>query len=142
MAPLRDTKAEKQPQIDRMPPFGSCSGHRSALRTQRQPLFEKFEPINVHLEQVPNAKELAASKTSPVLDPSDAPTLRVYGTIRRVAVTHQVPKVLTKRNKLELPTGLGFDPEFKRQAPPTQKFGAVSPVFAEWLMACRVTGRL
>ena len=34
----------------------------------------------------------------------------------------------------QLPTELGFDPEYKRQAPPTQKFGAVSPVFAEWLM--------
>ena len=132
--PLRDTKAEKQPQIDRMPPFGFCSGDRSALRTQRPPLFEQFEPIMVRLEQVPNATEFAALYRSGVLDPSDAPTLRVYGTIRCMSLTHLVPKVLTKRNRLELPTGLGFDPEYKRQAPPTQKFGAVSPVFAEWLM--------
>ena len=50
VALLRDTKAEKQPQIDRMPPLGSCSGDRSALRTQRRPLFERFEPIMVRLE--------------------------------------------------------------------------------------------
>ena len=100
MAPLRDTKAEKQPQIDRMLPFGSCSGDRSALRTQRRPLFEQFEPIMVRLEQVPNATELAASYTSGVPDPSDAPTPRVHGTVRCIPVTHVVPKVLTKRNRL------------------------------------------
>ena len=120
----------------RMPPFGSCSGDRSNMRKQCKPEFEEFEPLNIRLEQVPFAETLATPRHSPVVQSGREPTLRVYGSIRCFPATHVAAKVLTRRNKTELPSCLFFDPEFSMNMYPSerQRIRVVSVRFAEWLM--------
>ena len=119
-----------------MPAFGSCSGNRSHLQQQSEPDTEKFEPLNIHLKQVPFAETFATPKHSAVVQPGSEPTLRVYGTIRCFSATHLAAKILTRRNKLELPSCLRFDPEFAEKTSPSewQRLRVVSASFAEWLM--------
>ena len=120
----------------RMPAFGSCSGNRSHLQQQGEPDIEKLEPLKIHLKQVPFAETFVTPRHSAVVQPGSEPTLRVYGTIRCFSATHRVPKILTRRNKLELLSCLRFDPEFAEKTSPSewQRLRVVSASFAEWLM--------
>ena len=120
-----DWVRKKTPQgsTARMPAFGSCSGNRSHLQQRGEPDIEKFEPLKIHLKQVPFAETFATPRHSAVVQPGSEPTLRVYGTIRCFPTTHIAPKILTRRNKLELPSCLRFDPEFAEKTSPS-----------EWLM--------
>ena len=119
-----------------MPAFGSCSGNRSHLQQRGEPDIEKFEPLNIHLKQVPFAETFATPRHSSVVHPGSEPTLRVYGTIRCFPTTHLAPEILTRRNKWELPSCLRFDPEFSEKTSPSewQRLRVVSANFAEWLM--------
>ena len=117
-----------------MPPFGLCYGDRSNMRPQCKPFFEEFQPINIRLQQVAFAEARATPRHRNVLRPADAPTLRVYGSLRCISLTHLVPTVLTRRNKLELPSCLLFDPECTKQALPAREQAVVSASFGEWLM--------
>ena len=119
-----------------MPAFGSCSGNRSHLQQRGEPDIEKFEPLNIHLKQVPFAETFATPRHSSVVQPGSEPTLRVYGTIRCFPTTHLAPEIRTRRNKWALPSCLRFDPEFSEKTSPSewQRLRVVSANFAEWLM--------
>ena len=120
-----------------MPAFGSCSGNRYHLQQRGEPDIEKYEPLNIHLKQVPFAETFATPRHTAVVQAGSEPTLRVYGSIRCFPDTHVASGVFTRRNKLELPSCLRFDPEYaavKISPSEKQRLRVVSPSFAEWLM--------
>jgi hypothetical protein len=66
-------------------------------------------------------------------------TVRLYGTLRQISVTHVTSGVLTERNKCDLPQHLYFDEVFRsdwasRHGRELPAHMAVSPQFVEWLM--------
>ena len=101
-----------------------------------RPISRSSSPLNIHLKQVPFAETFATPRHSSVVQPGSEPTFRVYGTIRGFPTTHIAAEILTRRNKLELPSCLRFDPEFAEKTSPSewQRLRVVSASFAEWLM--------
>ncbi len=128
------------PKVAPLPAFGYSQHCR--LEKLKEPTPHRTEPLGIHLRQILNLQQ--RKNWSPVVLPGREPTLRVYGTLRAFPCTHYTCGVLTRRNKLELPQCLFFDPAFREVAPllglgryrdgePAPK-AVVSPEFAEWFM--------
>ena len=99
------------------------------------PQLMQVEPLGFHLRQADNAASLHGPRNAELVPHGEEPVLQVYGTLRCVSATHKAAKVLTVRNKRELPACLFFDPHFRKEYPSAQFDGVcyVTAIFGEWL---------
>ena len=96
---LRKSLAQALPPIGRLSLWGG-------LEKYRMPQLLKLEPLGILLRQADGAASLRSRRNAELLPHGREPRLQVYGTLRCFSATHRVAKILTVRNKRELPEGL------------------------------------
>ena len=91
-----------------------CLSSGQGLEKRRMPQLVQVEPLGILLRQADNAASLHGRRNAELVPHGEEPVLQVYGTLRCVPATHKAAKVLTVRNKRELPACLSFDPHFRK----------------------------
>ena len=95
--------------VKALPRIG-CLSSGKGLEKRRMPQFVQAEPLGILLRQADNAASLRGRRNAELVPHGEEPVLQVYGTLRCFPATHKAAKVLTVRNKRELPECLFFDP--------------------------------
>ena len=83
-----------------------CLSSGQGLEKRRMPQLVQVEPLGILLRQADNAASLHGRRNAELVPHGEEPVLQVYGTLRCVPATHKAAKVLTVRNKRELPACL------------------------------------
>ena len=120
--------------VKALPRIG-CLSSGKGLEKRRMPQFVQVEPLGILLRQADSAASLHGRRNAELVPHGEEPVLQVYGTLRCFRATHRAAKVLTVRNKRELPECLFFDPHFRKEYPTAQSDGLcyVTATFGEWL---------
>ena len=95
--------------VKALPRIG-CLSSGKGLEKRRMPQFVQVEPLGILLRQADNAANLHGRRNAELVPHGEEPVLQVYGTLRCFRATHRAAKVLTVRNKRDLPECLFFDP--------------------------------
>ena len=92
--------------------------------------------IDIRLRQTASSSFRPTGRTATLLELDSEIHARIYGTPRCFGATHTTARVLTRRNRCELPTMLHFDIEFAAafSAEERSELRCVAPSFVEWLM--------